>query len=260
MARLVQFLSASLLILLVSTPASALRLCADDDFEPFSYREKGAIRGIDVDIVEALFEAVGTPIQIRLRPWKRLLAELQAGRCEGAFSMFETEKRRQFADYIKGAPIHRSVYSVFVKRGHQFGFTTLKDLQGKKVSQNSAFAISGELDAAVADGKIQRIFFDNPESAFLLLLYDRVDAILDNHHRFSFYLNRHPDGDQVLALPEPIVKGRASYLVLSKAAPIQGRSALIARLNETLSEMDRTGLLLKAESKYLGPEFAKRTH
>ncbi len=228
-----------------------LYLLTDDNFPPFGFEEKGEKSGIDYDIVCELAKRLDINVEIDFVPWKRLLRYTETGKCDGSFSLFQTEEREQFAIYVLDVPIHYSTFSLFTLKGNEFNFEVIKDLHGKSIGLNSGFAISDEFDMAVKKKEINVKEIEGVEKNIKKLMLGIIDCFVGNYQVTMHYLNKYDLHDRIVSLPRPVKKRRGSYMVLSKASKIKNKEKLIQRINITLKHMVDDGTFKRIEDKYL---------
>lgn len=252
---MVRFLVFSLIYLLFLTTTSAqaksLNLCTHKGFEPFVIINSQQVSGIDIDVIYALFKKYQQDYNLKVYPWQRLIEGLKSGDCDMAFSLFDTEERREFANYIFTIPLHYSTFNVFTLKDKTFPFTQVKDLFGKTIAHNRGFSLTVSLDGAIKQGLIKRREFDNPSTAVKLLLSKRADAIIDNEHRFRYYLKKHGKNTQIRALGAPFFPHRPAFLVLSRKSKIKDPLQLKQKLETGLKELYLDGTINKITQSYI---------
>jgi len=234
-----------------SAEARSLNMCTHMGFEPYVISSKNSLSGIDIDIVLALLNNLKQPAEIKAYPWKRLIAEIENGTCDMAFSLFDTDERRAFADYLFTVPIHYSTFSVFVKRNTNLHFNRISDFFNLKIAHNRGFALSIGFEQAIADGKIKRMLFDNADSAIKMLANGRIHAIIDNEARFRYYLKKQNMLGQIKSLTIPFMPHRPAFLVVSRQSDMPGLDKIKARFERELKKLHLNGTILEITSKYL---------
>jgi ABC-type amino acid transport substrate-binding protein len=84
----------------------ALRVASTFDYRPFSYREAGALRGIDVDLAHALASALGVELAWVESTWKSLLDDLRANRFDIAMCGVSVTPERAAVGLFTNAYYH----------------------------------------------------------------------------------------------------------------------------------------------------------
>ncbi len=230
-----------------------LKIAVDDDFPPFSFSKNGETTGIDVDIVNELGKRLGINFEITLMPWKRLLFMTQNGEFEGSMSLFKTNEREKFAIFTH--PIHYSTFVLFVKKGNEFNFTSIKDLYGKTIMKDAGFSIGYEFDQAIKEKKIKIFEIFEFRDFFWSIINKDYDAFVNNLEATLFNLGNEKDfmkyNDQISYLPKPMKTKCGAFLVLSKKSKLKNKNLIAREITKNLIEMENDGTYLKITSKYL---------
>ncbi len=221
-----------------------------DDFRPFTWQENNHSRGIDVDIIKEMCQRMDVKCNIKFYPWKRVLKYTEIGKSDGGFSAFKNSTREKFAYFLE-YPIHFSTYSVFVKKGHEFPFKKIVDLNGKTIGINRGFKLNKEFDDAVDTKKIQIEEVNNMEQNIKKLMVDRIQGVAANYHETLLLLKKMRLSDKIVALPNPIVPPKGAYLMISKDAEITDKKQLIEKMNQILKVMYEDGTINQINNKYL---------
>ena len=246
------FLLFTLTYILKASPLS-LYVVADDDFPPYSFVKKKKVTGIDVDIVKEMGRRLNINIKVNLFPWKRLIMMTKTGRCDGSMSLFHSRNREKFALFTY--PLHYSTFVLFVKKGNEFQYSTIKDLFGKNLAKQSGFIISEEFDRAVSNKKIEVSEIFKVRDGIKYTLMEISDGLVANKHVTLYKLNQNVNfstfKDKFSILPKPIKQKRAAYFVLSKNAKIKNKANLQKRITGTFRSMDLDGTYQKLVNSYI---------
>ncbi|NVJ93862.1 MAG: amino acid ABC transporter substrate-binding protein [Methylocystaceae bacterium] len=244
----------ALLILLQSQNTAYARplvICTHLGFEPFVIKKGKSLKGIDIDIVLQILKNAKLSADIKAYSWKHLLSALKEGKCDIGFSLFDTEDRRQFIDYVFNAPVHYSTFSVFVKKGKEFKFNQISDFFGMRIAHNRGFAMTVGLEQAIRDGKIKRVLFDNVKDALHMLETNQIDAVLDNDARFRYYLKTQKKLNAIRALNVPFLLHRPAFLVISRKTTWEDPAGLKKILQTQLRKIHLDGTIQNINTKYL---------
>ncbi|KCB33518.1 ABC transporter, substrate-binding protein, family 3 domain protein, partial [Bordetella hinzii CA90 BAL1384] len=131
-----QLLTAALTLGLTLTSASSfaedtIRAVTDATFPPMEFVKDGKRTGFDIELVEALGQAMGKKIQWIDIDFKGLIPALQAGRADIAVSaIYITDERKKVVDFTD--PYYAGGLVVLTKKDGPV--KTLKDLDGRRVS------------------------------------------------------------------------------------------------------------------------------
>ena len=254
MKKILKLWAFSLLILLCGlarADANQLTLCTHLGFEPYVIQAGKKLKGIDIDIVVAMLKEAKQPADIKVYPWKRLLRAIEEGKCDAGFSLFDTEERREYADYLFTVPVHYSTFSIFVRHGREFEFNRVSDFFNMRIAHNRGFALTIGLEQAIADGHIKRFEFDDAEEALNMLESGRIDAVLDNDARFRYYLKKRKKFNVIKALSVPFLPHQPAFLVMSKKSSLPNRDAIKDLLEDSLKQLHLNGTIMEITTDYL---------
>jgi polar amino acid transport system substrate-binding protein len=252
--ELLRIFLVGLVILLLASPvvsAKELMFCTHKGFEPYVLQEGKVLNGIDIDIVVAILKRARQPAKIEVYSWQRLIQKLKDGTCDVGFSLFDTQDRRQFVEYLFEVPVHYSTFRVFVKQGKKLNFNRISDFFGLKVAHNKGFALTIGLEQAIADRRIQRFEFENVADALKMLESGKVDAVLDNEARFRYYLKKQGKLAKIKGLSVPFLPYEPAFMVISRQSKITDRVKIRDLLEANLKELHLDGTIRQITTRYL---------
>lgn len=161
-----------------------LTVAADASYPPneFFANDNKTIIGLDVDLANALGQALGKPVKVVNAPFDSILPGLQAGKYDIGMSSFTDNKDREksfdFVDYFTAGT------SLMVKKGNPEGLTA-DNLCGKKIAAEKGTTQSDEdlparSKACTDSGKpaINSLIFPDQGGANLALQSGRADGVL----------------------------------------------------------------------------------
>jgi ABC-type amino acid transport substrate-binding protein len=164
----------ALSIFSASIVAEEVLIFGDEDYRPVIYRNaEGQPAGILPEVLEAFAKASGTPIKLKLYPWKRAYVSAEKG-LGGVIGVSKTSERMKVFDFSE--PIYDDNISVVVLKGQVFAFDTLSDLQGRKIGVQSGASYGTDVDAAIAAGELTVEADQSHTSRLKKLLHGRIDA------------------------------------------------------------------------------------
>ena len=245
---LLPFLAAALLLLFLSLSAVAraesgatIIVGADPNYPPYEFIDKnGKPAGFNVDLTRALAEVMGMKVEFRFDlSWMEMRRALDAGRIDLLQGISYSEGRVRTMDFSPHSIVYHSIYA---RKGSPI-VETLGDLDGKEV-----IVMQGGImhDTLVAKGyDIDFVFSRNPAEQLQLLASGKHDyavvAMLP-----AAYLTK----ELGLSNIEPVAKSVAS--VKYGYAVKKGNSELLARINEGLAILKKTGRYQTIHQKWLG--------
>lgn len=240
-------------VLLLAAPAVAepLLFCGENNVAPYSFVADGEIRGIDHDLIQEAARRMGLEVRFQLLPWQRMYNYLQRGQCDAGFTIFYKKEREEFAIYVR-PPLHYSTYSVFVKKGGEFSFDSVKDLYGKRVGNIRGYRVSDEFDEWAMAGLIKVEEVTELKQNILKLQSGRLDCAIGHHDMSLMVIKDLGLSADIIALPTPIKASKPLFLVLSsKGSSIKDKAAFAEKFSATLETMRNDGTYGKIFNSYL---------
>ena len=127
-----------------------VNVASDIPYPPMEIlNEDGTVSGLDYDLSQALGEQLGVKFSFNKQAWDSIIPSLQSGNHDIIMSgMNDTLERQQtldFVDYFLGG------FSILVAKGNPDGITSLKDLCGKTVAEQTETAQIDLIKAASAE-------------------------------------------------------------------------------------------------------------
>lgn len=243
------FLSLTLLV----TPSLAKDpvFVTNIDFAPYSMITQGEPAGIDVDVLAEAARRAGLTLDIQFKPWDEAVAMVQKGECDGAFSMFHSPEREQFAMFMDEAPVHYSDYVLFTTVGNKFAFNTYADLSGKVIGRVSGTDLGPDFAKAHANKDITVKEYPDLAASLRGLLQGEIDAYAGNIDVTYYRLKSMGMTSSIVYLPKKLVELKPAYLVVSRASKLADKEGLIQALERALDQMRKDGTYNKLARKYL---------
>ncbi len=214
---------------------------------PVCYRDgAGKFVGIDVDIVRELSNRLGFALEIKLVPWKRVLAGVKDGQADAGMPLFVTKDRKEYSLYSQ-VPLHESVMSAYTKVGSGITYSDLKDLYGKSIGIRRGYSISAEFDQLAKEGSIKVTEVTNIKNLIKMLQAGRFDIIVDKRSTVGYHLKQ--SGTKLQSIGE-VSQAQGAYLVVSKATDFKDPKSLLSDIDQVLIEMKQEGVIEEITKRY----------
>jgi polar amino acid transport system substrate-binding protein len=224
-------------------PAAPLRVVvgADRDYPPYEFIDKGGQpAGYNVDLTRAIADVMGMTVEFRFGGWAEMRAGLMSGEIDVLQGISFSESRAAYLDF---APPHAIVQHAIFARSDARPVTSLDDLAGKEV----IVFRGGIMDEMLTRrGTARRIIrTGTPADALRLLSSGQHDyvalALLP-----GMYLARELKLTNVAPVAKRVAAERYGYAVR------KGNTELLARLNEGLAILKKTGRYDATHARWLG--------
>ncbi|NLQ17240.1 transporter substrate-binding domain-containing protein [Marinomonas sp. M1K-6] len=148
---------------------------------PAGFADAGSVYGFDVEILRAAYATQGVTVRIELRPWKRVMRDVEEGLVLGAISCRQVPLREAFADFSN--PLSNSVSTFVTRRGYLDAEpSTLDILQRYQVAAVNGWAQTNILD----DAKIPYFSVTGLEQGINLVLRRNHDIFMTERDSVMF--------------------------------------------------------------------------
>jgi polar amino acid transport system substrate-binding protein len=214
----------------------AIRFLTTDDFPPFSFRDRrGILVGFDVDLAEAVCDALKVQCAIQTRPFDTLIAGLKDGTGNAIIAGFDVEKAP--AEGLIASQTYLKIPGRFVVR---------KDSTfdpGKDSTSGFVGAVCGSAHAAYLERFFPNLHvacFMRPAVPLAQLKDGKVDAVFGDALSLSFWLNGPESEDCCRFAGGPYLDDRYFGAGLAVVMKAEDRS-LKAAIDYALREVYRAG-------------------
>jgi arginine/lysine/histidine/glutamine transport system substrate-binding/permease protein len=223
--------------------ASPWRVGTDPTFPPFEYRnvQSGAITGFDIELMQAIGQEAGHPIQWVQLPFDGLIPALQSRSVDAAISaMTITAERSRAIDFSR--PYFKAGQAIVV-RDNGPAYDQLEQLQGRRIAVQ--IGTTGALAASKVPGaKVSS--FDSTPLALQELANGNADAVVSDVPAILYAINQ-------AKLPGLRISGEhLSTEFYGIALPIN--SAITAEVNQGLEALITSGRYAALYRKWFAAE------
>jgi polar amino acid transport system substrate-binding protein len=209
-------------------------VCVDTSVPPLMYEADGRAVGIYPALLAEISKRSGVELNVVAVPWKRALAELDAGRA-GNGALYKNSDRLTKYDFSN--KLFDEIQIVYVRSGHAFPFKGVESLKGKTVGVIRGWSYGDAFDAAVKDGSIKAEGVDSDEQNFKKMLIGRIDAMIAIKETAAAAIAAGAYKDKVTALSPPLSVSSA-YIAFAKSAH---KTDIIAKLNKAIQAIRDDG-------------------
>lgn len=250
-----RFFIVSMMIFFIVSEANAgddtLVFAGIDSTIPFSYKDNGGYKGIFCDITDEIIRRLNVDAKVELLSFALILRYLKDGTVDGCFMLYRNKERESFA-LFSDQPVLRSSINVYVIKGQEFPFQSVKDLFGKRVGKQANFFTSKEFVDAV---DTRRLVLDEARTCELnlkKLIAGRIDCYVGGAIGTYHSIKELGVAGQVVPLSTPLVSGMETYFAISKASKrLTMKTTFMERLNMVIHDMYEDGTIQRIEDGYL---------
>ena len=212
--------------------------------EPFSFPDAATreIRGYDVDFCKAVADHLGVKLELKLLAVEARIPELAQGRVDVIVAnLGHSAARAEQIDFSDQYFV--SQQKIMVRTAD--GIKNFAGLAGKKVSAPKGSSSELAVKAKVPNAKV--VTFQDPPSAFLALLQNKVDGFALSELASMRFMQQAAGKAQLELIPESMLSEPWGLGVK------KGEPALLKEVNDTLAAMEKSGDAAKLHAKWFGP-------
>ncbi|MGH9318448.1 MAG: ABC transporter substrate-binding protein [Vicinamibacteria bacterium] len=204
---------------------------------PFTFLDvdTNAPRGVMVDVVRAVAEDAGFPVEVRILPFNALIPSLTSGRIRLiAAAMVMTPARKEVIDFSE--PVYSYGEALIVSSSDGGDYRSLGELKGRVVGAQVGTVY---IDALRSSGLFPEVkVYDSIADILRDVNVGRIEAGFGDHPIVAYQIGTgsYPDV-RLVAGYEPRIVGEIGIGVRKEDAD------LLARLNQSLSRLKANGTL-----------------
>ncbi|MFQ1760572.1 substrate-binding periplasmic protein [Aeromonas veronii] len=235
-------------------PAKELVICGTME-PPLKYLDADQKpRGLDIDIVTAIFDKLETPFRIELADsGARLTRNAETGACDLVMTHSYKAERESYLIYPQQAHLRHS-WHFFVRKTDllKIRYETLADLKPWRIGVTKDFSYTPELAAAMTDPAYQFQEITMNQLQLRKLLAGRIDTVPMPLVTAFTQIKEEGLTGKVDYLPKPL-KSSPYFNTWARARADAQTPALMAAYDAELLRMKRNGSLKALYDKYAIP-------
>ncbi|MES2949963.1 MAG: transporter substrate-binding domain-containing protein [Pseudomonadota bacterium] len=212
-------------------------VCVDAANPPFMSSVDGKAAGLYPALIASALQTAGVSAQLDARPWKRCIADIDAGTV-GVGGIYKNDERSKKYDFSEQIFVEKM--AVYFNKAHAIDFTGVDKLMGKRVGVVRGWSYGDEFDKAVKDGKITVDEVAADAQNFQKLAAGRVDAVLAIDEAGTAALK----GGKFAGVEKSprYLFENPTFLAFSKGAK---QTDVLTKFNKAIADMKKNGQLNK---------------
>jgi len=224
-----------------------------EPYPPYQYLDdKGQIRGLDIELLEAVANAANCRIIFQHLPWKRGLALLSKGLIDVGSGASKTKARSEYAHF--SVPYRDEAMSIYVQRKpfRPIQFNTLNQLAnspahvGVVIGYSYGDKFSKLRSTQAFKGKVSEVLSDSLN--IQKLMAGRIDVILIEQFGGAQLIDQVPSHHKSIKRHPLKVKTGDIHFLFSKASVSETR---LKHFNDALQTIKNNGQYQKIMESYL---------
>lgn len=217
-----------------------------EDWPPYRIIDDNSpsgFRGIDIDIVDKISEAVDVSVEIKHYPWARALQQMKSGEADLISGIAYTEERAVFLHYIP--VVYSEVRPVFITLNSMASeISTYEDLHDPSIgySLNSVY-----FEPFDSDPKINRMGFPTEAQLLKIAALGRIDIIVGTDPNISYEIRRLNYSDRLAHTAYQPSEKTQLYFAISRQSPAID---LAEKIESVLEQLVETGAIEVIQNAY----------
>ncbi|WP_239027533.1 transporter substrate-binding domain-containing protein [Geomonas diazotrophica] len=213
----------------------------DFNYPPYEFVDNdGKPTGFNVELTRAIAEVMGFKVEISLGPWDGMRRALEQGDVDILQGMAFSQERTSEVDF--STPHALLFQSIWIRRDDR-RIRSIDDVRGKEVIVMKNSIMHDFMKGF--DPKARLILTDTLAEALRLLNQGRGDCALVSRLT-GMYLEKEMGLKRIVPVAEPIMTQAYGYAVK------KGNAEVLARFNEGLAILKRSGQFQEIHNKWLG--------
>ena len=238
-----------LFLIFISFPSLSKQVteltCYGTTFAPYSFIEKGIIKGINIDVITAISKQINITVTFKTLPWQRLLKNIAADKIGCATAFFNSSERVNNMFFMT-EPLSITDYTLFIHKNNADKYKNLKDFAGASIGVNRGFQTTPEFEQAVTLGLIKQYDVGSEQQSLRMLSTARLAGVLTDKNVGLFNIKKMALKNLIPI--KPALKSIPVFLVFSQQHQDSG---LIEQFNRVLFQMKQDGTYQRIFDKYL---------
>ena len=227
--------------------AGKITIAMEGTWEPWTFHdEDDNLVGYDVEVGQAIADALGVEAEFVEGKWDGLFAGLDAGRYDMVINGVDvTEERSEKYDFTDP---YVYIHTAIIVAEDNDNIKSFDDLKGVSTANtiSSYYAMLAEEYGAKVTG------VDDLNQTIELLLQGRIEATLNAEVTYSDYMREHPDAKiKIAALSDD------ANLVAIPLRKGDDSASLREAVNHILADMKESGELAELSVKYFGNDMTQ---
>lgn len=216
-----------------------LFMVTNAEFPPYEFHDANEIKGIDVEIAEAIAEKLGAELEIEDIAFSSVILEVASGKADmGMAGISVTEDRKMSVDFTNTYAKTTQVIIV----NEDSDIKGPDDLEGKTIGVQEGTTGDILLDD-VKDANAER--YNKGVEAVQSLMQKKIDAVVIDQETAKVFTK---ENSGIKILDEVFVE--EEYAIAVK----KGNTVLLDKINKALEELKAEGKIDEIVSKYINAE------
>jgi polar amino acid transport system substrate-binding protein len=206
----------------------------DEANPPFMYADGGKAAGLYNTLISEAFKRAGVATEIAAVPWRRAIAELDAGR-NAVGGIYVNGDRLKKYDYSE--KLFDEVIVLYMPAAKAGGFKGIDSLKGMTIGVIRGWSYGDDFDNAVKSGAIKTEATTDDAQSIAKLAMGRLDGVVAVRQSGDSIIARQSLEGKVAAVAPPL-SVNATFVAFNKTA---AKLDVVQKFNAALAAMHQDG-------------------
>ncbi len=229
----------------VQAKTRVLRVGTSADYPPFSFQDKGKLKGFEIDLAQAIGKRLSRQVEIHNIPFASLIPALKTNRIDIIISaLSSTEERKKSIDFSD--TYHTPTLSfLYLKKKPINKVSQLKNLRVGAETGSVMFNVGKYFQKA---NKFELVAIDSVPELFKELETNHFQVVIIETVQGKSFLERNKTVEYT---PIPL-KAYPSNMQAGYAIGLRKKSPLLTSINNTIRYLKNKGVIAKLRTKWIG--------
>ncbi len=212
----------------------------DEGLAPYQFIEDEKAVGANVDLLQALGNILGRPVEVRLYPWADTLLRHRRGEGHALTAITVDSENKKYYDFTQAT--FKLGISLFTLSRHSSGFSE-QNWSNRRIAVKRGGVSHSTIENMHPEAQLMPI--DKLPDAFLMLQRGDVDGVVEETLIGQHIVKQH-NFRKISAVKPPLTQ-RTLHIPVTR-----GQTALFRELNQAISRLKSTGGIEKISRRWFG--------
>lgn len=224
-----------------SYAAETITVGISTGYPPYYYEKDGELKGICIELLDAVAATLDLEITYKAFPWKRMLANARQGNVDAVMPLFKTKERSSYL-YFEDLDIAGEANYFFTLKSKKIDFSgNYTSLHTYTIGVVDGYSYGAEFDSYSGLKKVATL---NEEHLLEMLKHGRFDIAVGNKSVILYYAEKKGLADTISFLT-PHLSGELLYIGFSKNTTNNEIHLKFARALKTFKKTKKYQQILK---------------
>ncbi|WP_428688462.1 substrate-binding periplasmic protein [Roseibium sp.] len=220
---------------------------ATDDWPPFRITQKGALVGLDLDLIDEIARRANADLKVVKMPWGRGLTSMQSGAVDVMTGLAYRDERAKYITYTQ-TPYFKCTTAFYMLNGEAGSIKTYEDLADREIGFVLHSAYFERFDK---DETLTKVGVAQEDALIDMLIKQHISVMIGTDCQVDYFIKRQGLTSKIEKTPYNPGNSVDLYLGISKKSPW---SKQVETLNRIVKELVDEGFVDRIAREYYGAQ------